>query len=172
MHRARGRRRGRIEQPAQRARRGGAGRRQRGLDQRREQGGVLDPLVADPRRDLGRVGVADEHDGRPVERGVREAVGDRGGARPEPGQHDPRRSGQLGRGRRHDRGRRLAAGQHEVDALRGACCDQIEAAAAARDAEHPPHAAALKLRRERRRDRAPRGHPRGLPVHAVRIAHI
>jgi hypothetical protein len=101
-----------------------------------------------------------------------EPVGDRGSTWPEPGQDDARRSGQLGRGCRHDRRRRLAAGEDEVDAVPGAGLDQIEAAATARDAEHPPHATAMELRRQGRGERAPRGHTSGLPVHAVRTAHI
>jgi hypothetical protein len=50
VHRPGGRRRGGIEQPPQLALRGCAGRRERRLDQRREQGGVVDPLMADPER--------------------------------------------------------------------------------------------------------------------------
>ena len=149
LHGARRVRRRRIEQRVDLAQ-PAAGRRFRvGLDQWCEEGLLIETLVQGvvARRGL-RERIGDEEHGRPLQRGIGDAVDGAGGTRPHARHRHAGRAAELGGDRRHQGGRGLAVGEHEVDVLCGERIDDIEAAGPARHAEGAAHAPRPARRRE------------------------
>ena len=121
---------------------GDGGGPQTALDERREEGGLVEALVGGFRH------VGDQEQRRAFEGGVGDAVGRAGGARPDARDDDARRAAELGRDRRHQGAGGLAVDQHEGDALRGEGVDHVEAAAPARHAEGAAGAPRPQRRRQ------------------------
>ena len=116
-----------------------------GLDDRREQGRLIEGLVRrHPSLCVRLPRIGDDDQRRALERGVGDAVDRARGTRTDAGEYDPGRAGQLGGHRGHHGGRGLAAGEHEVDPLPAGCGDQIEAGIAAGHAEDAAHTARLE----------------------------
>ena len=115
------------------------------LDDRREQGRLIEGLVRrHPSAFVRLPRIGDDDQRRALERGVGDTVDRARGTRTDAGDHDPGRAGQLGGDRGHHGGRGLAAGEHEVDPLPAGGGDQIEAGIAAGHAEDAAHAARLE----------------------------
>jgi hypothetical protein len=108
---------------------------ERALRDRTEQGGVVEALVGDAIAARGRHAVADEQDGLAVEQRVRDAVHRAGRARTAGDDAGARAAGELGRGRGHEHRRGLGVGEDEAQSLGLRRPDDVEVAAAARQAE-------------------------------------
>ena len=112
----------------------------------------------------GRHAVAHEQEGLAVEQGVRDAVHRAGDTRTAGDDAGARPAAQLGRGRGHEHRRGLGVGEDEAQPLGLGCADDVEVAAAARQAEQELDARVAEAGGDQLSDRPAHRSPRSAAV--------